>query len=90
MQNAKLAAKAAPSHKTVIQLSEHIAVGVQDSLIVGSPCSVESQSQMEEVASRLVTARVQSLRGGVYKPRTSVRVGHCTGTRLLHLGKNSF
>lgn len=71
MQNAKLAAKADPSHKTVINLSEQIAVGGQDLLIVGGPCSVESQAQMEEVASRLVTAPVQALRGGVYKPRTS-------------------
>ena len=71
MQNAKLAAKAAPSHKTVIKLSEQIAVGGQDLLIVGGPCSVESQAQMEEVASRLVAAPVQALRGGVYKPRTS-------------------
>jgi 3-deoxy-7-phosphoheptulonate synthase len=71
VQNAKLAAKAAPSHKTVIKLSEQIAVGGQDLLIVGGPCSVESQAQMEEVASRLVAAPVQALRGGVYKPRTS-------------------
>jgi 3-deoxy-7-phosphoheptulonate synthase len=71
VQNAKLAAKVDPNHKTVIQLSEHIAIGGQDLLIVGGPCSVESQAQMEEVASRLVAAPVQALRGGVYKPRTS-------------------
>lgn len=71
MLNAKLAAKANPNHKTLIKLSEQIVVGGQDLLIVGGPCSVESQAQMEEVASRLAAAPVQALRGGVYKPRTS-------------------
>lgn len=71
MLKAKLAAKANPDHKTVIHLSEQVSVGGQDLLIVGGPCSVESQSQMETIASRLAIAPVQALRGGVYKPRTS-------------------
>jgi 3-deoxy-7-phosphoheptulonate synthase len=38
---------------------------------VGGPCTVENLAQMEAVASRLLTAPIQALRGGVYKPRTS-------------------
>ncbi len=71
MQNAKLAAKAQPSHKTQIQLLGDITVGGKDLLIVGGPCTVENAAQMEAVASRLATASVQALRGGVFKPRTS-------------------
>ncbi|GAB4383975.1 MAG: 3-deoxy-7-phosphoheptulonate synthase [Elainellaceae cyanobacterium] len=71
MQKAKLALKANPSHKTEIRLSDRLIVGGQDLLIVGGPCTVESQTQMEIVANRLATAPVQALRGGVYKPRTS-------------------
>jgi 3-deoxy-7-phosphoheptulonate synthase len=71
MQKAKLAVKSNPTHKTVIRLSATVTVGGQDLLIVGGPCSVESQTQMEAIASRLITAPVQALRGGVYKPRTS-------------------
>jgi 3-deoxy-7-phosphoheptulonate synthase len=71
VQKAKLAAKANPDHKTVIRLSEQVTVGGQDLLIVGGPCSVESQAQMEAVASRLAIAPIQAIRGGVYKPRTS-------------------
>lgn len=71
MQKAKLALKTSPDHKTIIQLSEQVSVGGSQLLIVGGPCSVESDSQMEAVASRLATAPVQALRGGVYKPRTS-------------------
>src|SRR5512139_1442247 len=71
MQKAKLTLKLNADHKTVIQLSDRVTVGGQDLLIVGGPCSVESQSQMEIIANRLATAPVQALRGGVYKPRTS-------------------
>lgn len=71
MQKAKLALKAHSDHKTVVQISPHVAVGGSDLLIVGGPCTVESQAQMELVASRLAVAPVQALRGGVYKPRTS-------------------
>ena len=71
MQKAKLALKASSAHKTVIRLSNSVTVGGQDLLLVGGPCSVENQAQMEAIASRLATAPVQALRGGVYKPRTS-------------------
>jgi 3-deoxy-7-phosphoheptulonate synthase len=71
VKNAKLALKQSPSHKTVIHLSDTVTVGGDELLIVGGPCSVESQAQMEAIASRLAVTPVQALRGGVYKPRTS-------------------
>ncbi|WP_416675486.1 3-deoxy-7-phosphoheptulonate synthase [Egbenema bharatensis] len=71
MQKAKLTLKTSPEHKTVIQLSDRASVGGQELLIIGGPCSVENQNQMEIIANRLATAPVQALRGGVYKPRTS-------------------
>ncbi len=40
-------------------------------MIIGGPCTIESLSQMETVATKLQTAPVQMLRGGAYKPRTS-------------------
>ncbi len=71
MQKAKLALKNDPSHQSIIQISDTVAVGGQDLLIVGGPCTVENRAQMEAIASRLAIASVQALRGGVYKPRTS-------------------
>ncbi|NJR65704.1 MAG: bifunctional 3-deoxy-7-phosphoheptulonate synthase/chorismate mutase [Leptolyngbyaceae cyanobacterium CRU_2_3] len=71
MQKAKLALKTSSPSNTIVRLSDRITIGGPDLLIVGGPCSVESQAQMEAVASRLVLAPVQALRGGVYKPRTS-------------------
>lgn len=71
MQKAKLTLKTSPAHQTIVQISNQVTVGGPDLLIVGGPCTVESQAQMEAVASRLALAQVQALRGGVYKPRTS-------------------
>lgn len=71
MSDAKLASKSHPEHQTVINISEKTTVGGKDFLIIGGPCTVESMEQMELVASKLITAPVQMLRGGVYKPRTS-------------------
>jgi 3-deoxy-7-phosphoheptulonate synthase len=71
MQKAKLALKAHPNHQTIVRLSDRVTVGGSDLLIVGGPCTVESQPQMETVASRLALAPIHALRGGVYKPRTS-------------------
>lgn len=66
-----LHAQTEPDQQTVIQISDNLQIGGKDLVIIGGPCTVESMSQMEQVASHLSTAPVQALRGGVYKPRTS-------------------
>jgi 3-deoxy-7-phosphoheptulonate synthase len=71
MLEAKLVTKSHPEHKTVVRLSEQVAIGGKEIVIIGGPCTVESVAQMETVATRLRGATVQALRGGVYKPRTS-------------------
>lgn len=71
MLNAKLTTQSYSDHKTTVKLSEQIAFGARELVIIGGPCSVESRSQMEIVAQYLQHTSVQALRGGVYKPRTS-------------------
>lgn len=71
MLNAKLATASHPEHNSIVKLSEHVAFGGNELVIIGGPCTVESRTQMELVASKLQHAPVQALRGGVYKPRTS-------------------
>lgn len=71
MSNAKLASKSHSEDQTVVNISGQTKVGGADFLIIGGPCTVESMEQMTAVANKLITAPVQMLRGGVYKPRTS-------------------
>lgn len=70
MIEAKLASKQNAQHKSTIKIGSADCGGV-DLMIIGGPCTVENEEQMEQVALRLKTAPVQALRGGVYKPRTS-------------------
>lgn len=71
MINAKLTVQSHPQHQTVVKLTEKVAFGGEELVIIGGPCTVESLGQMETVAENLAAAPVQVLRGGVYKPRTS-------------------
>ncbi len=47
----------------------NVTVGGGGICVVGGPCSVESLTQMEQVAGAL-TSSVHALRGGIFKPRT--------------------
>ena len=38
---------------------------------IGGPCAIESEEQIESIASELAAAGAAMLRGGAYKPRTS-------------------
>jgi 3-deoxy-7-phosphoheptulonate synthase len=40
-------------------------------LLIGGPCSVESEDQIRDAAQLLVGMGLTTLRGGCYKPRTS-------------------
>jgi len=40
-------------------------------LLIAGPCSVESEEQLEKVASHLAARGVKIMRGGAHKPRTS-------------------
>jgi 3-deoxy-7-phosphoheptulonate synthase len=43
----------------------------KNTLLIGGPCSVESEEQLRESADLLVKLGLTTLRGGCYKPRTS-------------------
>ncbi|OKH47851.1 3-deoxy-7-phosphoheptulonate synthase [Phormidium tenue] len=71
MKDAVLTRKSSPDHRSVVALTDTVAIGGDTLLIVGGPCAVESAEQMEQVAHHLAPTPVQALRGGVFKPRTS-------------------
>jgi 3-deoxy-7-phosphoheptulonate synthase len=48
-----------------------VVVGGAAVVVMAGPCSVESESQMREVAEAVRDAGARILRGGAYKPRTS-------------------
>ena len=71
MKEAKLTLMQQADQQTVITISDTVACGGKELLIVGGPCTVENPEQIEQVAAHLSQHPIQALRGGVYKPRTS-------------------
>jgi 3-deoxy-7-phosphoheptulonate synthase len=51
----------------------HVTIGgdTNNTILIGGPCSVESETQIRQSAQLLQTLGLTSLRGGCYKPRTS-------------------
>ncbi len=55
---------------TVVQVGD-VKVGGDNFCMIAGPCSVESESQIVEVAKAVKAAGANMLRGGAFKPRTS-------------------
>ncbi|HEY9785091.1 MAG TPA: 3-deoxy-7-phosphoheptulonate synthase [Candidatus Obscuribacterales bacterium] len=67
----KLAIRQAEAQTSIVKLSETVVCGGREIIVIGGPCSVESQTQMDKTAIHLKEGPVHAIRGGVYKPRTS-------------------
>ncbi len=66
----KLVSKEFHEEDTVIKVKDTIIGGGTFTVIAG-PCSIESKSQIQEVAWAVKEAGAKVLRGGAFKPRTS-------------------
>lgn len=60
-----------PEKRTVRIGSLTIGGNTKNTLLIGGPCSVESEQQIRQSAEMLVSLGLTTLRGGCYKPRTS-------------------
>jgi 3-deoxy-7-phosphoheptulonate synthase len=66
----KLVSRETKPEKTVVFVNG-IAVGGEEIVLCGGPCSVESREQILESARAVKAGGGELLRGGAYKPRTS-------------------
>jgi len=66
----KLASRQFHEHDSVFPL-DGFTIGAEEIGVIAGPCSVESRSQILEVAQAVHEAGANALRGGVFKPRTS-------------------
>lgn len=66
----KLSNRKFNSVDTVVEVNG-VKIGGGNIPIIAGPCSVESEEQMMEIASRVKDAGASMLRGGAFKPRTS-------------------
>jgi 3-deoxy-7-phosphoheptulonate synthase len=56
---------------SVVELAGRAMLGDGSVSIIAGPCSVESESQVLDIAVRVKAAGARALRGGAFKPRTS-------------------
>ena len=66
----KLASREFQKENTVFNING-VKVGSDEILIIAGPCSVESRTQMLEIAQAVREAGAHALRGGAFKPRSS-------------------
>ena len=70
---------------TVIELDNGTRIGGRELVVMAGPCSVESETQITDVAVRLRDTGATILRGGAFKPRTSPYSFHGLGVEGLRL-----
>lgn len=56
---------------TIIELANGTRIGGDAVVVMGGPCSVETEAQVMKTAEYVAAAGATVLRGGAYKPRTS-------------------
>src|ERR1035438_4446086 len=66
----KLAGRSFRPEGTLVNVGG-VLIGGKNVPLLAGPCSVESEEQMEAIASALAAEGVRLLRGGAFKPRTS-------------------
>ncbi|MCI0433358.1 MAG: 3-deoxy-7-phosphoheptulonate synthase, partial [Gemmatimonadetes bacterium] len=70
---------------TIIELDNGTLIGGTDVVIMAGPCSVESETQILDIAHRMRDAGATVLRGGAFKPRTSPYAWQGLGVKGLEL-----
>ncbi|MRR54309.1 MAG: 3-deoxy-7-phosphoheptulonate synthase [Deltaproteobacteria bacterium] len=71
LQPYKLASKEVKKERSIIRISDKVAIGGKELIVMAGPCSVEGEEQIIETALAVRDAGAQMLRGGAFKPRTS-------------------
>jgi 3-deoxy-7-phosphoheptulonate synthase len=68
-----------------VELPGGAAIGGDEPFVIAGPCSVESESQIREIAAAVAERGAHALRGGAFKPRTSPYSFGGLGERGLEL-----
>ncbi|HEY0720572.1 MAG TPA: 3-deoxy-7-phosphoheptulonate synthase [Gammaproteobacteria bacterium] len=84
MKPYKIVARSYHKEDTVIDI-KGVKLGGKQIQIIGGPCSVETQPQMDEAAKWVAQAGCRLMRGGAFKPRTSPYTFQGTGVEGLEM-----
>lgn len=68
----KLSSREFREESSVVNLGGTVSVGGKNITLIAGPCAVESEEQIVATAKAVAAAGASALRGGAFKPRTSV------------------
>ena len=67
----RLVSRESKEEGSVIDITDNVRIGGKEIVVIAGPCSIESEKQIFEVASKIKKYGAKILRGGAFKPRTS-------------------
>jgi 3-deoxy-7-phosphoheptulonate synthase len=67
----KLAARSCRPEGTILDLGKGVLIGGPEVVVAAGPCAVESEQQINDIATSVARAGAKLLRGGAFKPRSS-------------------
>ncbi len=67
----KLVSRKWKVNQTQIDLGDNVSIGDGSLSIMAGPCSIETEAQVEQTLAHLKENKVNIMRGGVFKPRSS-------------------
>ncbi len=86
----QLASRTVQPESTIVRITDNLSFGGEEIAVIAGPCSVESEGQILSTAKAVAAAGAVGLRGGAFKPRSSVYsfqgLGE-EGLRLLRLAR---
>src|SRR3989338_10842636 len=85
----KLASKSFKTDPTLVKFNGKLRIGGSEIIIMAGPCSVESKSQINQMAKHMKESGTHVLRGGAFKPRTDPYDFQGLGKIGLHFLKNA-
>ncbi|OGG13337.1 3-deoxy-7-phosphoheptulonate synthase, partial [Candidatus Gottesmanbacteria bacterium RIFCSPHIGHO2_01_FULL_39_10] len=85
----KLASKSFKADPTLVKFNGKLRIGGSEIIIMAGPCSVESKSQINQMAKHMKESGTHVLRGGAFKPRTAPYDFQGLGKIGLHFLKNA-
>lgn len=85
----KLASREIQRASTIVKITDNLSIGGEQLAVIAGPCSVESETQIVSTARAVRAAGAVALRGGAFKPRSSVYSFQGLGEEGLRLLKQA-
>ena len=82
MKPYKLVGRELHKEPSVVDVGGGVKFGGKELVVIAGPCAIEGEEQIYKVAEAVKASGAKILRGGAFKPRTSLLIPGSSGGRL--------